>query len=271
MLPAFLSIQFLSQSCVEQKIQLGQRLLMVIASTLVILPMIRTISLEKAPSRLCTSHPLNGFLTPPSFGLGAQTSEAICVALKRPYGDSRSGVNLKHFDYADESRKVLTEGTLLGWPDSLLQFTYKFINDFIANQALVEVPFEVPQLWFLKAAIVYSEKSLDNALGASSSTSHCVAYLLEELLPTGNLFIKYIHNADAVPLQDHDEPGYNTAIFLCFIQHAQFILTHGQAYISDFQGRFWLFYHQAIFLTSSIIVALGTKHLITDPQVMTHL
>ena len=31
------------------------------------------------------------------------------------------------------------------------------------------------------------------------------------------------------------------------------------------------FYHQAIFLTSSIIVALGTKHLLTDPQVMTHL
>ena len=174
---------------------------------------------------------------PPSFGLGAQTSEAIRVALKGPYDDSCSGVNLKCFNYADESRKVLTEGTLLGWADSLLRFAYEFINDFIANQALVEVPFEIPQLRFVKAAIAYSEKSLDNALGASSSTSHRAAYLLEELLPTGDLFIKYIHNADAVPLQDHDEPGYDTAIFLCFIQHVQFILTHGQAYISDFQGR----------------------------------
>jgi len=33
-----------------------------------------------------------------------------------------------------------------------------------------------------------------------------------------------------------------------------------------------VFYHQAIFLTSSIIVALGAKNLnlLTDPQVMTH-
>ena len=171
---------------------------------------------------------------PPSFGLGAQTSKAIHVALKRPYNDSCSGINLKHFNYADKSWKVLTEGTLLGWADFLLQSAYEFINDFIANQALVEVPFEIPQLRFVKAAIAYLEKLLNNALGASSSTSHHVAYLLEELFPTGNLFIKYIHNADAIPLQDHDEPGYNTAIFLCFIQHVQFILTHGQAYISDF-------------------------------------
>jgi len=30
------------------------------------------------------------------------------------------------------------------------------------------------------------------------------------------------------------------------------------------------FYYQEIFLMSSIIVALGAKHLLTDPQVMTH-
>ena len=129
------------------------------------------------------------------------------------------------------------EGTLLGWADSLLRFAYEFINDFIANQAPAEAPFVIPQLQFVKAAVAYSEKPLDNALGASSSTSHCAAYLLEELLPTSNLFIKYIHNADAIPLQEYDEPGYDTAIFLCFIQHVQFILTHGQAYVSDFQGR----------------------------------
>ena len=66
---------------------------------------------------------------PPYSGLGAQTSEAIHIALKRPYDDSRPGVS-------------------------------------------------------------YSEKSLDNALGASSSMSHRAAYLLEELLPTRNMFIK---------------------------------------------------------------------------------
>ena len=106
----------------------------------------------------------------------------------------------------------------------------------------VEAPFLIPQLRSVKAAFAYSEKPLDNALGVSSSTSHRAAYLLEELLPEDNLFIKYSihkldHNSEAVPLQDHDEPGYDTdTIFLCFIQHVQFILTHGQAYISDFLG-----------------------------------
>lgn len=157
--------------------------------------------------------------------------------MKRPYDDTRSGVNLKRFNYSDESRKVLTEGTLLGWADSLLRFAYEFIGNFIANQASAEDQIPIPQLRFVKAAVAYSEKSLDNASGTSSSTSHRAAYLLEELLPGDSSFIKYIHNADAVPLQDHDEPGYDTAIFLCFIQHVQFILTHGQAYISDFQGR----------------------------------
>ncbi|KDR77554.1 hypothetical protein GALMADRAFT_138645 [Galerina marginata CBS 339.88] len=52
----------------------------------------------------------------------------------------------------------------------------------------------------------------------------------------GQTFVKYIHNADAVPLQDADEPGYEIGVFLCFIQHVQFVHTHGQAYMSDFQG-----------------------------------
>ena len=57
-------------------------------------------------------------------------------------------------------------------------------------------------------------------------------------------FIKYIHNADAVPLQEHklhNEPGYEIEVFLCFIQHVQFMCTHGQAYISDFQGL-WTYF-----------------------------
>ena len=75
----------------------------------------------------------------------------------------------------------------MGWADSLLRFAYEFINDFIASQAPAEAPFVIPQLQFVKAAIAYSEKSLDNALGASASTSHRAAYLLEELLPTSKL------------------------------------------------------------------------------------
>ena len=172
----------------------------------------------------------------PSSGLGVKISEPITVAMKRPYDDSKQSQLVKRFNYADESRKVITEGTLLGWADSLLQFAYAFINDFITKKRPSDPPFSIPQLRFVKGAIAYSEKSLDNATKLPSTTSHRAAYLLEELLPMDQQFIKYIHNADVVPLQEHDEPGYEIGEFLCFIQHVQFMCTHGQAYTSDFQG-----------------------------------
>lgn len=84
--------------------------------------------------------------------------------------------------------------------------------------------------------MAYSEKPLDNATKLPSSISHRATYLLEELLPVNQPFrvIKYIHNADAVPLQERDEPGYEFGVFLCFIQHVKFtVCIHGQAYISD--------------------------------------
>jgi hypothetical protein len=94
---------------------------MVIASTLVILPKYdKNNLLGKGTFKTAHLVSLKWVSDPPSFGLGAQTSEAIHVALKRLHDDSHSGVNLKCFNYADESHKVLTEGTLLGWADSLL-------------------------------------------------------------------------------------------------------------------------------------------------------
>ena len=95
---------------------------------------------------------------------------------------------------------------------------YTFINDFIAEKT-PPGPFPIPQLRFVWGAIAYSEKPLNGtpASGASSGTSHRAA--------------KYIRNGlgEAVPLQDEDEPGYDIGLFLCFIQHVQFIHTHGQA------------------------------------------
>ena len=172
----------------------------------------------------------------PTSGLGAKISKPIAVAMKWPYEDSKHSQIVKRFNYTDESCKVITEGTLLGWADSLLQFAYTFINDFIAKKRPLEPPFSIPQLRFVKGTIAYSEKSLDNASKLSSSISHHATYLLEELLPMNQQFIKYIHNADVVPLQECNEPGYEFGVFLCFIQHVQFMCTHGQAYISDFQG-----------------------------------
>ena len=187
------------------------------------------------------------------------------MALKRPYDDRNSGV-VKRFNYADESRKVLMEGTLLGWADSLLNFAYAFIHDFLADKKPAEPPFHIPLLRFVKAAIAYSEKPLVGASGTSSSsgTSHRAAYLLEELLPMDRPFIKYIHNAEAVPLQDINELGHDIGIFLCFIQHIQFVHTHGQAYISDFQGML-----DNLTLSLGLNSFPGAGDLLTNPQVMT--
>lgn len=177
---------------------------------------------------------LEWFSVSPVQGLGAKSTTPIAVALKRPYNDSRPG--MKRFNFADESKKVLTEATLLGWADSLLRFAYTFIDSFIANQTHPEAPFAIPRLRFVEGVIAFVEKSLGDTSAAQSTTSHRAAYLLEELLPADRPFIKYIHNADAVPLQSPNETGYEVGIFLCFIQHVQFVHTHGQAYISDFQG-----------------------------------
>ena len=77
---------------------------------------------------------LNWVLKSPIVSLGAKNSQSISVALKLPNDDQNSEV-IKCFNYTDESHKVLTEGTLLGLADSLLEFAYAFIHNFIADQS----------------------------------------------------------------------------------------------------------------------------------------
>ncbi|PPR08009.1 hypothetical protein CVT24_003760, partial [Panaeolus cyanescens] len=91
--------------------------------------------------------------------------------------------------------------------------------------------------------------ALDAPGAASSSSSNQAAYLLEEVISDDVPFIKYIHNGKAVPVPKENEEDYEVAVFLCFIQHVQYVATHGQVFISDFQGA---------------------GNLLTDPQVMTH-
>ncbi|KAF9483234.1 hypothetical protein BDN70DRAFT_800181 [Pholiota conissans] len=168
----------------------------------------------------------------------AVSAQGLRVALKHPfYSPSRSS-SIRCFNFADESRKVLTEGTLLGWADSLICFSYEFTNDFISAHPQKASAPSIPCLQFVQGVIAYPDPVL-----------HRAAYLLEELIPDDFSFIKYIHNADAVLLQEEDEPGYELGVLLCFVQHVQFTITHGQVYLSDFQGA---------------------ENLLTDPQVMMH-
>ncbi len=81
--------------------------------------------------------------------------------------------------------------------DSLLQFAYDFINNFILTNSLSRSHrFQFHSSDSVKGAIAYSEKSLDSG-AANRSTSHRASYLLEEYYSQDDLFIKYIHNADA--------------------------------------------------------------------------
>ncbi|KAF9538453.1 hypothetical protein CPC08DRAFT_609881, partial [Agrocybe pediades] len=131
--------------------------------------------------------------------------------------------------------KVLTEATLLGFAASLMRFSYSFIDSFLSNHKSPQPPFSIPRLRFVYGAIAYSQKGVDKVPHVSAS-SHKAAYLLEELMDVETPFIKYIHNADAIPLPEEGEEGYETSIFLCFMQHVQFQFTHHTVYISDFQG-----------------------------------
>jgi hypothetical protein len=179
----------------------------------------------------------------PTYGLRSAIRQPIPIALKRPYAERRpnnSGIEapIKRFNFDDESKSLHTEMTMLGWAQSLLTYAYNFIHSTIRKQR-EEPPMPIPSLRFVHAVLAYAQKSLD-ASGTSSSrqsSSHRAVYLLEELLPIDKKpFIKYIHNGDAVPNVQPQEEGYETALFLSFIQHIQYHFTGENVYISDFQG-----------------------------------
>jgi len=173
------------------------------------------------------------------------------VALKRPFENKRLGNGIRRLAVVDEEKKVMVEASMLRYASSLLNFAYTHINQFIADHDPPQAPFTIPELRFVNGAVAFAQKEIDVSHGTGTPISHRAVYLLEELLQLKNKssFEKYIHNANATPLQEEDEPGYETAVFLCFIQHMQFVKTHFQAYVSDFQG---------------------TGELLTDPQIMTN-
>ena len=60
------------------------------------------------------------------------------------------------------------------------------------------------------------------------------------MLPgTPSEFVKYMNNSKVTTILEHDnsESEYKLAEFLMFMQHVQYQITHGMAYISDFQGK----------------------------------
>jgi hypothetical protein len=158
---------------------------------------------------------------------------SVQVALKRPYRTKQAG-GMARLTYVEEEHAVFEEAKLLVWANSLLRVAYDFILNFV-HPSGDPPPFIIPEFRFVAAGIAIALKPLDMS-GPTPSTNRAV-YLLEERLPGEKAnFVKYLHNASATAEIPSDDPNYHIAEFLMFIQHVQYAITHGVAYVSDFQG-----------------------------------
>ncbi|KAJ7729285.1 hypothetical protein B0H14DRAFT_3169237 [Mycena olivaceomarginata] len=186
----------------------------------------------------------------PEQGLGITLNQFLAV--KRMYRSPKntgtsSNRAVVRFAPADEYAQTVQEANLLYWAASLMEFTYSFIHRFLSKSS-ADPPFEIPQLRFVHAGVAVSH---DQAIGTniSNTTSIRRTYLVEEFInESSEGFVKFVHNGDANPLLDLDDPLYEIAEFLCFTQHVQYFKTDGTVFLSDLQG---------------------SASLLTDPQIMT--
>ncbi|KAJ7808920.1 kinase-like domain-containing protein, partial [Mycena olivaceomarginata] len=151
------------------------------------------------------------------------------------------------FPYADEYSKTVQEANLLYWEPSLMDFAYSAIA-LCVSHADEPPPVTIPKLRFVHASVAVSH---DQASGTNISNTSSIqrTYLVEEFIEDGlDGFTKFVHNGSANPLVDHDDPRFEIAELLCFVQHMQYFKTDGTVFVSDFQG---------------------SETLLTDPQIMT--
>lgn len=219
----------------------------------------------------------------PLVGLGSHIDTSkLTVALKRPFIDKaaskRPGLRslnatapVSRLTVTDEQHAVTGEAKLLVWANALLEFAYDFIFDYAqtnnAPPGVEDFMTIIPLFRFVDAGVAVVVKPLETTLTGRPSTQRAT-YLLEEMLPgTPAEFVKYMHNSEATTILQHDDPEYELAEFLMFMQHVQYQITHGTAYISDFQGRPRKFLRYLISYIFQYIPGVGTS--LTDPQIMT--
>ncbi|PPR00279.1 hypothetical protein CVT26_009031 [Gymnopilus dilepis] len=199
----------------------------------------------------------------PSRGLGQLVRAAhkggdahqgtIQVALKRPFRLKRpvasatapnpsggvvpsssvkapKSARIGRLDSGEEQKLVFNECKLLVWATSLLKAAYDWISGHINNMGSVP-PFEIPEFRFVAAGMATALKPPMKG-DKESGPSIFRTYILEELIPGPQTeFVKYLHNAKAMTELEPDDPDYKLAEFLMFMQHLQFQLTGGVAYI----------------------------------------
>ncbi|KAF8424003.1 hypothetical protein L210DRAFT_3653609 [Boletus edulis BED1] len=185
-----------------------------------------------------------------SSGIGCIASHSI--AGKRPYLNPTGGIGRRpyiRFSMGDESRRLYREANVLYWAMALLDFSYEYIDQCIAD-AEEPPPFDIPRLRFVEAGLLfaYAADRADSTQGpGSKSGTVATTYLAEEIIDGD--FFKYIHNGSASPRLFSDPMADDIAEFLAFTQHVQYNKTGGLVYVSDYQG---------------------STTLLTDPQILTH-
>lgn len=207
------------------------------------------VNLEIIPSlkgAFKTAHP--GSITS-DVALPPPLSGKVCV--KQLYFTEAGGI-VKRYRGTEEQGYIYCEVCCLDWARTLLDLTYKFIQDF--EEGVKHFPGTIPRLHFVEAAVAKSRVEK--------------FFLVEEWIDTSQAqFIKYINNGRATPCVPKNAPEetLNIANFLCFAQHVQFQVTGRTMFTSDYQGmslnevvwEFWL------------TVLLGSGSLLTDPQIIT--
>ncbi|KAM6489625.1 hypothetical protein JOM56_014947 [Amanita muscaria] len=159
-------------------------------------------------------------------------AEAICA--KRVYQSVERVVeingalmtkvtNLPHM--GEKQFQYLTmEVSCLVWAQALLDMVYDFVKEATEDK----LPFHIPQLRFVKAAV---------AIEATGKRD--VTFLLEEVIDSNmeGPFRKYLNNVSPEPLLLETKEDEARAEFLAFSQHVQYWKTKKQVFVSDYQGK----------------------------------
>ncbi|KAJ7227035.1 hypothetical protein GGX14DRAFT_627855 [Mycena pura] len=177
--------------------------------------------------------------------LASGQSEATAICAKQAVY-MKDG-SLKLYPSKDQTRLLAKECLLMAWGNALGRMAFD-----VRATALKSKPdgyrtrLAIPDVQFVGTALAVEQGEQDRAK----------IYLVEEFI--SSTFRKYIHNSTAKISRDAscDPDELRIALYLSFCQHAQYLYTGGNVFVSDYQG--------GPFGDGSDLV------LLTDPQIMTH-
>ncbi|EGO19177.1 hypothetical protein SERLADRAFT_374461 [Serpula lacrymans var. lacrymans S7.9] len=132
---------------------------------------------------------------------------------------------------SDELAKMLVKANCMYWGCSLMKMVYQFIRSCSKHK---ENPTELPPPKLPRLCMVYSAIAVPLVPSLKGAV-----YLLEEQIDGD--FVKYINNNNASPRPGLNDQQQLITEFLCFVQHVQYNISHGLAFLSDFQGIYFIF------------------------------